>query len=87
VGRVSECSKSCHAYHELEYETLCTESHDTFKGVVEFLGLPFTDHTKSLLSKLTPSRIGSYQWLQQRQEPTGKKSLQTLLRKLGLSPR
>jgi hypothetical protein len=87
VGRVRECSNSCHGYHELEYESLCTATHETFKATLDFLGLPFTERTKTLLTTVTPSRIGSYQRLQQRQEPTRRRSLRTLLRMLGLSSR
>lgn len=87
VGRVRECSSRCRAYHEVEYEAICTASHDTFKGVLDFLGLPFTDRTESLLSKVTPSRIGSYQRLQQRQEPAKDNPLKGFLQRLGLSSR
>jgi hypothetical protein len=87
VGRVRECSSQCHAYHEVEYEALCTSSHDTFKGVLDFLALPFTDHTESLLAKVTSARIGSYQRLQQRHEPAKDNRMRGFLRRLGLSSR
>lgn len=87
VGRVTQWSSRCHAYHELEYESLCTTPHDTFKGVLDFLGLPFTDHTRTVLAKVTPSRIGSYQRLQTRQEPAKDNPVLGFLRRLGLSSR
>jgi hypothetical protein len=87
VCRVIECSSRCHAYYEVEYEALCTAPHETFKRVLAFLDLPFTDHTQSLLTKVTPSRIGSYQRLQQGQEPTTTKPVRTFLQRMGLSSR
>lgn len=87
VGRVHAYASRCHAYHELEYEALCTTPGDTFRRVLDFLDLPFTDHTPSLLAKVTSSRIGSYQRLQQQPGPAKDRPLRTLLRKLGLASR
>lgn len=59
VGRVTDCAPRCHVYHELNYEDFCTSSEATTRDLFGALGLPFTGNTKALLSKVTPSRIGS----------------------------
>jgi hypothetical protein len=87
VGRVHAYASRCHAYHELEYESLCTTPGDTFRMVLAFLALPFTDHTESLLATVTASRIGSYQRLQQPTRSAKVRPLRRLLQKLGLSSR
>jgi len=87
VGRVHEYASRCHAYHEVEYEAICTTPHDTFRRVLAFLDLPFTDRTESLLATVTASRIGSYQRMQQRTRAAKVRPLRRLLQKLGLSSR
>lgn len=61
TDRVIEYSGKASAYHELEYEAFCRQSEAVMRSLFEFLDLPFTPETKDLLSRVTPSRIGSYE--------------------------
>ncbi len=61
TDRVIEYSAKASAYYELDYEIFCTQSEPVTQSLFEFLGIPFTEETKDLLSKVTPSRIGSYE--------------------------
>lgn len=58
--RVIEYSNVAHAYHEIKYEEFCTKSKSVTKSLFKFLDISFTSDTKQLLSKVTPSRIGSF---------------------------
>lgn len=58
--RVIEYSNISHAYHEIKYEEFCTNSEPVTNALFEFLNIHFTSDTKQLLSKVSPSRIGSY---------------------------
>jgi hypothetical protein len=58
--RVIEYSNVAHAYHEIKYEEFCTNRKPVTKALFKFLNIRFSRKTKQLLSKVTPSRIGSY---------------------------
>lgn len=58
--RVIEYSNIAHAYHEIKYEEFCTKSEPVTKALFKFLDIHYTSDTEQLLSKVTPSRIGSY---------------------------
>lgn len=58
--RVIEYSNVAHAYHEIKYEEFCTKKKPVTKALFKFLNIRFSRKTKQLLSKVTPSRIGSY---------------------------
>ncbi len=59
--RVIKYSGKACAYHELKYEEFCTKSEDVTRNLFKFLYIPYTSDTKKLLSKVSPSRIGSYE--------------------------
>jgi hypothetical protein len=59
--RVLDYASKCRAYHELSYESFCTDTEVQTRRLFDFLGLPFTGETGKLLSSVSPSRIGSYQ--------------------------
>jgi hypothetical protein len=61
TDRVIEYSGKASAYFELEYEAFCRQSESVMRELFAFLGLPFTSETQALLTKVTPSRIGSYE--------------------------
>jgi hypothetical protein len=59
--RVIATAASLENYHEFEYESFCTRSEQVTQTLFEFLNIPFTDETVSLLLKVSPARIGSYE--------------------------
>jgi hypothetical protein len=62
TNRVIEYSGQASGYYELRYEEFCTKSEEVIRGLFSFLGLPLTEHTQQdLRSKITSSRIGSYE--------------------------
>lgn len=77
--RVIHYSNQAHAYHELEYEEFCTKTEDVTQDLFRFLNIPYTEDTKRLLSKVSPSRIGSYK---NYQEKTIASTIQNLLEKI-----
>lgn len=61
TDRVVRYSGKVCAYHELQYEDFCTTSEDVVQKLFDFLGVPFTDNTKDMLSDVYSSKIGSYE--------------------------
>ncbi|MGK7943683.1 MAG: sulfotransferase [Microcystaceae cyanobacterium] len=61
TNRVIEYSAQASAYHELAYEEFCNNTEEIIQSLFEFLDLPYTKKTEQLLSKVSSSRIGSYE--------------------------
>jgi hypothetical protein len=59
--RVLDYSGICFSYYEINYEELCIEPETQIKALLNHLELPFTNKLYPILSKVTTSRIGSYQ--------------------------
>lgn len=79
--RVLNHSGDCQSYFELTYEDFCTQPQEQTQQLFNFLSIPFTQNTEKLLTKVTPSRIGSYQRWQEQQKHPWRTKIKTLLRK------
>ena len=79
--RVLDHSDDCQAYFELTYEDFCTQPQEQTRLLFNFLSIPFTQNTEKLLTKVTPSRIGSYQRWQEQQKHPWRAKIKSLLRK------
>jgi hypothetical protein len=66
--RVHKYSSQCDTYFELAYEDFVTQTNEITQQLFEVLSLPFTPSTEQLLTKVTPTRVGSYQRLQEAQK-------------------
>lgn len=81
IERVIEYSSRVHAYHELKYEEFCTTSETIVRDLFKFLDIPFTNHTNKLLSKVSPSRIGSFERYRERKGNSFKTAAKSLLQR------
>ncbi len=79
--RVLKYAPICDTYHELTYEDFCTQPIEMTQQLFEVLALPFTPNTEKLLTKVTPSRIGSYHRWQQAQKHPWRSKLKSLFNK------
>ena len=77
--RVIHCSDKARAYYELEYEKFCTKTEEVTQDLFSFLNIPYTENTKKMLSKVSPSKIGSYERYQKKITAT---TVQNLLEKI-----
>lgn len=77
--RVLDHSGNCEAYIELTYENFCTKPKEQTQQLFSFLSLEFTPKTEMLLTKVNPSRIGSYQRWQESQKHPWRSRLKSML--------
>ena len=80
--RVMDFSKECQAYYELNYEDFCLETIEQTQALFSFLDLSMTENIYSVMEKVTPSRIGSYQRMVEAQKHPLRSQIKTRIGKL-----